>query len=210
MASSKKTTKAGSKGGKRTAKKGATKAKAEPRKVGRPRKPKPPGGGAYPKQERGTAWIERVEDPVHRTLARSVRRACDVFGISDPSELFDRTPPKKDDYRGAAANSVRELAIGLIALLGRELGLAWADLHARHGESGRTQVQYLYPAHRWSLVLFSRRAAAFMGWASDGEDGWTDDGEPMGDFGYFLRERYTDLLRQAQADIAQAPLPLSA
>lgn len=162
-----------------------------------------------PKQERGTAWVERVTCPVQKALARAVPRACALFGIDDPSTLFERTPAAKDDFRGAAANSFREMAIGVVALLGRDLGLAWADLHAREGESGRTQVQYLYPAHRWSLVLFASRVAATMGRTlEDAEAGSGAAGDPMGPIGWWLREQYGRLLSDARVDASTPGLPL--
>lgn len=170
-----------------------------------------------PKQERGIAWIDRVKCPVQRALARAVPRACALFGIDDPTTLFERVPAKKDDFRTAAANSYRESAIGVIALLGLDLGLAWADLHARAGESGRTQVQYLYPAHRWSLKLFASRVAAVMGRTlEDSEAGSAGAhagaagaaGEPMGDIGWWLRERFASLLAAARVDAGTPALPL--
>lgn len=210
MAKKTSTKDAGKKAGKRAAKakagakaaaKKAPKAKAAG-KVGRPRKA-PAGQHPHPTPMRGIAWVAKVADPRQRALAEAVPEVTEaLFGV-DPLSLFARIPAADGDVRKGVANGFRELAIGAVALLGRDLGLAWSDLHARAGESGRTEVQYLYPAHRWSLVLFASRFARLIGREADEKGNFEVPVEPVAFVGRLLREEYARVLQSTVARAAR-------
>lgn len=186
------------KAGAKSAAKKAPKAKVAG-KVGRPRKAA--GQHPHPTPMRGIVWVAKVVDPRQRALAEAVPEVTEaLFGV-DPESLFARIPAKDGDERKGVANGFRELAIGAVALLGRDLGLAWSDLHARAGESGRTEVQYLYPAHRWSLVLFASRFARLIGREADAKGNYEVAVEPVAFVGRLLREEYARVL---QATVVRA------
>lgn len=177
------------------------------RKAGRPRKdPAKP----FPQAQRGTAWVAKVADPRQRALAELAPEVtANMFGV-DPGTMFARVPAKDGDVRKGVANSLRELAIGALALLGRDLGLTWSDLHARAGESGRTEVQYLYPAHRWSLCQFAERFARLVGRTADEDGNYEVKAEPVGFVGRAVAEEYRRVVaaavrRAAEIEAEQAP-----
>jgi hypothetical protein len=144
----------------------------------------------------------RIEDPVQRILARYIPRLCAIFGY----------PPDRLTVRGASKtpvefvqNSKREVALGSVVWLGRELGLHWSGLHNRQSEHehGKTQIPELLGAHRFSLGLFATRFGALTGLGDDPETGAALPG-PVGQDGQFVRQAYELIRADALREVNEA------
>lgn len=150
--------------------------------------------------------LRQIDDPVQRVLARAVPRLCDVFGF----------PPERLTVRGASANpveyvqnSLREVALGSVVWLGRELGLAWSGLHHRDDEYGKTQIPELVGAHRYSLGLFATRFGALTGLGDDPDTG-KPFASPVGQVGVFVRQAYEVVRADAMQEMIRTTLAVPA
>lgn len=143
---------------------------------------------------------QRIEDPVQRILARYIPRLCAIFGY----------PPDRLTVRGASKtpvefvqNSKREVALGSVVWLGRELGITWSHLHKREDEYGKTEIPELLGAHRFSLGLFATRFGALTGLGDDPETGAALPG-PVGQDGAFVRQAYELIRADALREVNEA------
>ena len=162
------------------------------------------------------AWVSKISDPAQRILARALPDLCAIFGVH-PADLVGR--PASKDASELARGSVRQLALGAVATLGRALGLTWNALHARNpaadidastaspeekarlhnalrpGNMGCTEVRELRDAHRASLTNAAAQFAALTG---------LDGSEVQGEIGELARVRYQSILRVALAEMRDA------
>ena len=119
-----------------------------------------------------------------RVLAEHVAAVCEVFGV-DPDDLVGRVAA--EGPRALACASLRKLALGAVARLGRDLDLPWSGL-AMVEEAG------LDAAGRTTLASF---AAQFGAWTGIDVDGLGAQGEPAGGLAHYARDRYRQVLRSA-------------
>lgn len=161
-------------------------------------------------------WVAAIADPAQRALARALPDLCAIFGVV-PSELIGR--PAAETPAGIARGSVRQLALGAVATLGRAIGITWNGMHARNpaaqvdakkvsesekvrlknalrpGNMGSTEVRELKDAHRASLANSAAQFAACAGL----------DGSPaQGELGELAKVRYHQILRTALAEVRAA------
>ena len=161
-------------------------------------------------------WVDKIADPAQQALARALPDLCAIFGVI-PDALIGR--PASKDASEVARGSVRQLALGAVATLGRELGLTWNAMHARNpaaeidasnasadeklrlhnalrpGNMGSTEVHELRAAHRASLTNAASQFAALTG--LDGSDG-------QGEFGALALTRSRQILRRALAEMRKS------
>jgi hypothetical protein len=166
-------------------------------------------------------WVSKIADPAQRILARALPDLCAIFGVL-PTALVGR-PPSKDPSE-VARGSVRQLALGAVATLGRALGLTWNAMHARNpaaeidagkasaeekarlhnalrpGNLGCTEVRELRDAHRASLTNAAAQFAALTG---------LDGSEVQGEIGNLARVRYHQILAEALAEMRTAGAEVS-
>lgn len=89
---------------------------------------------------------------------------------------------------------VRTLVVGLVVALGRELGLAWCELHGTQpGEVGHTELPELAWLHRYTARRACSRALAFL--ASPGE------------VQVLVRSRWSEIRDRAVTSLAGSSLP---
>lgn len=161
-------------------------------------------------------WVNAVSDPAQRALARALPDLCAIFGVH-PSDLIGR--PRGDSPAEVARGSVRQLALGAVATLGRAIGITWNGMHARNpaatvdpkraseservriknmmrpGNMGSTEVRELRDAHRASLANSAAQFAACAG---------LDGSAPQGELGELAKVRYQQILRVALAEVREA------
>lgn len=161
-------------------------------------------------------WVSAIKDPAQRALARALPDLCAIFGVV-PSELIGR--PAAETPAGIARGSVRQLALGAVATLGRAIGITWNGMHARNpaatidakkasesekvrlknalrpGNMGSTEVRELRGAHRASLANSAAQFSALIG---------LDGSTPQGEIGELARVRYQQILREALAEVRAA------
>ena len=142
------------------------------------------------------AWVATVKDPRQRALAAAIPEICGVFGLS-PADLGVRTP-SKSDHLLVVIGGGRKYAIGMAAYIGRVIGLYWNDMHGRKqgdAQAGHTEIRDLAPLHRHSLNQFCDQFAVLAGLPVDGHP----PGEPVGEIGRFIRDRYVQIHRDIAA-----------
>lgn len=140
--------------------------------------------------------LPHIHDPAQRALARQVPRLCAVFGYPVDSLTVRGRSETPDEY---VRNGFRQLALGSVAWLGRELGIPWTGLHAYGGEGGKTEVVALRGAQRFSLFLFAARFGALTGLGDDPGTGRQAD--PVGEVGAFVRQAYELIRADAMRDL---------
>lgn len=144
---------------------------------------------------------QRIEDPVQRILARYIPSLCAIFGF--PAARLTVRGASKDPVE-MVQNSLREVTLGSVVWLGRELGLHWSGLHNRQSkaERGRTEIPELLGAHRFSLGMFATRFGALTGLADDPATG--EARKPVGQVGAFVRQAYELVRADAMRDVGEA------
>lgn len=144
---------------------------------------------------------QRIEDPVQRVLARYIPSLCAIFGF--PAARLTVRGASKDPVE-MVQNSLREVTLGSVVWLGRELGLHWSGLHNRQSkaERGRTEIPELLGAHRFSLGMFATRFGALTGLADDPATG--EARKPVGQVGAFVRQAYELVRADAMRDVGEA------
>ena len=144
---------------------------------------------------------QRLEDPVQRILARYIPSLCAIFGF--PAARLTVRGASKDPVE-MVQNSLREVTLGSVVWLGRELGLHWSGLHNRQSkaERGRTEIPELLGAHRFSLGMFATRFGALTGLADDPATG--EARKPVGQVGAFVRQAYELVRADAMRDVGEA------
>lgn len=144
---------------------------------------------------------QAIEDPVQRILARYIPSLCAIFGF--PAARLTVRGASKDPVE-MVQNSLREVTLGSVVWLGRELGLRWSGLHNRQSkaERGRTEIPELLGAHRFSLGMFATRFGALTGLADDPATG--EARKPVGQVGGFVRQAYELVRADALRDVGEA------
>ena len=141
-----------------------------------------------------------IDDPAQRVLARHIPRLCEVFGF--PQARLTQRAPSAGPVE-FVQNSLREVALGSVVWLGRELGITWSRLHDRNNKHGTTEIAELKGAHRFSLGLFATRFGALTGLGDDPETGRPLPG-PVGQVGAFVRQAYELVRADALRDLSEA------
>ena len=151
------------------------------------------------------AHAPRIADPAQQVLARHIPRLCAIFGFPQAHLTVRGASKTPTEY---VQNSMREVALGAVVWLGRELGLHWSGLHNRQSkaERGRTEIPELQDAHRFSLGLFATRFGALSGLGDDPETG-APLPAPVGQVGAFVRQAY-ELVRADAVRELGAMVPL--
>ena len=108
-----------------------------------------------------------------------------MFGV-EPESLVGRVAA--DDARSLATGALRKLALGAVAMLGRDLGLPWSGLH------GPGAPEVLVMAHRTTLSVFAAQFGSWTGLAIEGRD---EAGPPAGELARFARDHYLRVKRDA-------------
>lgn len=99
--------------------------------------------------------IAKITCPRQAAVARSVGPILDVFSTGfakmGPDERLAAFVPA-DDFAARWRNAVRMPALGMVARLGRDLGLGTNELHGDAKLRGRTQVPELAGINRTTLL----------------------------------------------------------
>ena len=135
--------------------------------------------------------ITKIADPRQRALAARVGEVCDLFSehfiaLAPADRLVDAG--RAEDDAGRLRNLLRMLALGMVASIGRELGLAGHDLHGLG--KGRTEVVELRAFHHTTIL---NAMAIFGALVQD-----------RGAFGRMIAGEYQRILRACQAEV-EAP-----
>lgn len=172
----------------------ATKTKAKKRGKARAAKkaPTPTTRGIGARGGRLGRPVE-VDASRQAVLEAFIPAICEVFGVA-PEALVGRVPA--GDALSLVTGSLRKLALGAVAMLGRDLGLPWSGIH------GEAAPEVLVMVHRTTLSQFATQFGTWTGLNIDGHD---ETGEPTGDLARFARDHYLRIKREALTQAGPGP-----